>query len=191
MLLPALSSAREKIKAGVCLSNVKQVGVAIYSYTADGQGILPGGLWLGQSPDYNRTHASIGRFLAAHTDHPAATSGWQTFSLLMCPSFTTTTTLATASGTKQFLAHGTRSDNYRYFGYPQTASDSAKAPLPITAVEEPSEENALAEIDTLLLSNPPWPTSVTPRHGFKGGAGNRTMLFFDGHALISTKNPQN
>lgn len=32
--------------------------------------------------------------------------------------------------------------------------------------------------------------SELPRHGFKGGASKRTMLYFDGHAEISTKRLQ-
>ena len=41
MLLPALSAAREKARRSSCLSNMKQIGTALISYTGDYGGYLP------------------------------------------------------------------------------------------------------------------------------------------------------
>jgi len=41
MLLPALASARQTAKAAVCLSNLRQVGVATITYTVDYQDFVP------------------------------------------------------------------------------------------------------------------------------------------------------
>ena len=41
MLLPALSAAREKARRSTCLSNMKQIGAAMLSYTGDYGGYLP------------------------------------------------------------------------------------------------------------------------------------------------------
>jgi len=41
MLLPALSNAREKGRAAVCLSNLKQLGLAFIMYVQDNGGCLP------------------------------------------------------------------------------------------------------------------------------------------------------
>jgi len=41
MLLPALSNAREKGRAAVCLSNMKQLGLAFIMYVQDNGGCLP------------------------------------------------------------------------------------------------------------------------------------------------------
>ena len=41
MLLPALSAAREKARRSSCMTQLKQVGVALTSYTSDYQGYLP------------------------------------------------------------------------------------------------------------------------------------------------------
>lgn len=41
MLLPALKNARERSKTLLCLSNLKQVGVALYVYAGDSNNYLP------------------------------------------------------------------------------------------------------------------------------------------------------
>jgi prepilin-type N-terminal cleavage/methylation domain-containing protein len=43
LLLPALSSAKERGRRAVCLSNLRQVGLAIHSYAADSEGKIPYG----------------------------------------------------------------------------------------------------------------------------------------------------
>src|SRR3972149_3936130 len=48
ILLPALKNAREKAKQSVCLSNLKQIGVALQMYLQDYDEILP----------FRRTNAS-------------------------------------------------------------------------------------------------------------------------------------
>ena len=42
LLFPALSSVREKAKSASCMSNLRQLGVALTSYLADTKGIYPG-----------------------------------------------------------------------------------------------------------------------------------------------------
>ena len=41
MLLPALSQARERARAATCLSNLKQIGLAMLMYTDDNDGWMP------------------------------------------------------------------------------------------------------------------------------------------------------
>jgi prepilin-type N-terminal cleavage/methylation domain-containing protein/prepilin-type processing-associated H-X9-DG protein len=43
LLLPALSSARERGRRAVCISNLRQTGIAIQSYAADHDGSIPHG----------------------------------------------------------------------------------------------------------------------------------------------------
>ncbi|MCC7519941.1 MAG: type II secretion system protein [Verrucomicrobiae bacterium] len=41
MLLPALGKARERAHMAQCMSNLKQIGLAAYSYSEDNQGVIP------------------------------------------------------------------------------------------------------------------------------------------------------
>lgn len=41
MLLPALSKARERARASVCMSNLKQIGMAVHMYANDYDGYIP------------------------------------------------------------------------------------------------------------------------------------------------------
>ena len=194
LLLPSLSQAREKTRAAVCMSNLKQIGTAMFSYSITNKDFLPGGMWWGMEARYNKHTGNIGRFLAEYTSHPQPTSNEEVFRLLLCPSFTKSVSGSLAKNTKQFQAYGKDDDNRRYFGYPEFNGDPARAPLSITSVEDPVEENSLTENDSLLTgSTSSWNGNIseTPRHGFKGGAANRTMLFFDGHVRVTTKRPMN
>jgi len=41
MLLPALSQAREKARQAVCINNLKQLGIALFMYAQDYNGLMP------------------------------------------------------------------------------------------------------------------------------------------------------
>jgi prepilin-type N-terminal cleavage/methylation domain-containing protein len=49
MLLPALSSAKEKAKRIACLSNLKQIGVALAMYVDSYQNKMPSPIWRSQT----------------------------------------------------------------------------------------------------------------------------------------------
>lgn len=194
LLLPSLSNAREQAQTAVCLSNIKQVGVGIYSFTATEKGKLPGGLWWGQEARYNQNSGNFGRYLATLMGRNQPTGTSEVLDLLLCPSFTGAINGDPEERAKQFQAHGKNDADQRYFGYPAHDGDDPKAPLSMSHVEEPSDENAICEVDSVLTgSTASWEGSLSlnPRHGTKARGAKRTMIFFDGHGLISTKRPQN
>ena len=194
LLLPSLSNAREQTKTAVCLSNLKQVGVGIYTFSSNEKGKLPGGLWWGQEARYNQGSGNFGRYLAVFMGRDEPTGTTEVLDLLLCPSFKGSISGVAPEYTKQFQAHGLDDDNNRYFGYPAFNGDDPKAPRTLNAVEEPSDENAICEVDAILTgSTNSWngDLSLNPRHGTKAQGNKRTMVFFDGHGLISTKRPQN
>ena len=52
MLLPALAAAREKARRTTCIGNLKQIGIALVSYTGDYSGYLPCNPILDSEPAY-------------------------------------------------------------------------------------------------------------------------------------------
>ncbi|HOX37362.1 MAG TPA: type II secretion system protein [Candidatus Brocadiia bacterium] len=62
MLLPALAAARNSARTSKCLSNQKQVGVAINLYSSQNDASPPGILCARMSPDWKRTATQEGGF---------------------------------------------------------------------------------------------------------------------------------
>lgn len=143
LLLPSLTQAREKTKQAVCLSNLKQVGVALYSFTISNKGKLPGGLWGEQSPRYKdgSNSGKFGYYLAAYTNHPDPTNSYQPFTLLNCPSFGRNEEGTNSTNAVQFRKAGLNSDWESYFAYPAWQGDPSRQPFSMSQVEEPSEES--------------------------------------------------
>jgi len=52
LLLPALRGARETAKRTMCISNLRQLGIALNSYGGDAGGIMPWGYGLGIGPEW-------------------------------------------------------------------------------------------------------------------------------------------
>lgn len=52
LLLPALNFAREKAQSVKCLGNMKQLGIASFSYLSDNNDYLPGAFWLRETIAY-------------------------------------------------------------------------------------------------------------------------------------------
>jgi prepilin-type processing-associated H-X9-DG protein/prepilin-type N-terminal cleavage/methylation domain-containing protein len=69
MLLPALSKARDKAKAIKCTNRLKQIGMLVFSYTEDNNGVLPtvrkwDGVTVPPSVSYNGTNYATSRMKA-------------------------------------------------------------------------------------------------------------------------------
>src|SRR6266516_3320752 len=54
LLLPALARAKQKAYQTGCLSNMKQIGIAIHMYAADNEDTLPGPVLAGARASYDR-----------------------------------------------------------------------------------------------------------------------------------------
>jgi len=50
MLLPAVSGARESARSSVCMSNLKQMGIAVQLYAQDNKGHFPYSYYPGAAP---------------------------------------------------------------------------------------------------------------------------------------------
>ncbi|MCM8534075.1 MAG: type II secretion system GspH family protein [Lentisphaeraceae bacterium] len=183
ILLPSLGQAREKTRQAVCISNLKQIGVGLFLYTSESKSFLPEGVSYGQFSNYKSSSVWLPKFLAVHMGMPTPSDDLNNFPLLNCPSFTKSISGSDQGWTVQFGTYGRASDASKYFGEINVYSSKT-----ISAVESPSEENSLAEVTSVELGEGIWGGNLTsPRHGFRGGAHLKTMLFYDGHAEISLK----
>jgi len=54
MLLPALSKARERARAAVCMGNLKQIGIALHMYMIDYEDFYPGATGYGSPAGYDK-----------------------------------------------------------------------------------------------------------------------------------------
>ena len=95
MLLPALAKAKAKAYQINCVSNLKQVGVAIEMYTMDNTDLLPGPCWTGMfftyrdgtgTPGPNRYDGSLLAYLANYLSYPSPKALiYQTGVVAICP----------------------------------------------------------------------------------------------------------
>jgi prepilin-type N-terminal cleavage/methylation domain-containing protein/prepilin-type processing-associated H-X9-DG protein len=139
MLLPALSSAKRRAQSINCISNFKQMGLALHMYTDDANDYLPPGpnvaagnptgLDQQQSPTYSglaSTHNFqkwLPYYLAGYMGLPAPSQIPNTTNVIMafvCPGY-----LSTAPGNIQDGTYNPASDNYaNAFAYSVTRIDN-------------------------------------------------------------------
>ena len=113
MLLPALSKAREKARQAVCMSNLKQIGLAMMMYAQDWDG-----WWPPSTVDYDATHAYCDRNCLQHSLFPDYLSAPR---IMFCPSSKVRRLYGTT-----FCWNGDPNNNgvlgYEYFGRHYTFS---------------------------------------------------------------------
>lgn len=188
LLLPSLSKAKENAKTAVCMSKFREKGKGITLYTADNNGRLPGGLWRQQRAKYKHNRGTLGSFIYIYL-HPNAPDPrlWKMWDWAVCPTYDgpnkNSIHLYVSAGTHANKWDCTNSQDSYYRGW-YFRGRSRKSCF-AAEVEEPSSENAFMEVDDLYN---PFNSNVrpTPAHGFKGGAGVRNKLNFDGSVFSST-----
>ncbi|MCM8542214.1 MAG: type II secretion system GspH family protein [Lentisphaeraceae bacterium] len=188
MILPSLSESRAKVKTAVCVSNLKQVGAALQMFCSEGNGLLPGPMLSGFKTGYRSSDGSfLSTKLAVFSGMPEPSNTRTEHKLFSCPSYTGTDAGDTALNAYQFQTHGQNSSGSRYMGYPNSSFHVIQS---LSAAEDASAETFTMEMDQVLITGTPgWLSNISsePRHGFKGNAGYRTMLFYDGHVEATTK----
>jgi prepilin-type N-terminal cleavage/methylation domain-containing protein/prepilin-type processing-associated H-X9-DG protein len=188
LLLPALARAKQKAGQTQCLSNLKQVGLALQMYTDDNRDGLPGPVWTGAMASYDEaSDAELIYYLSTYLGNKAPSSKMVIAKTFVCPGF-----LRLAPDTSQmegricFLLNGDVDPNVANkvppFGYP-AYNNPAISPLKIKQLltyGPLSSTSAITDVDQLNVTDPTvtwWPDIPTePVHN-----RSRNVLYFDWH----------
>ncbi|MGB8166745.1 MAG: type II secretion system protein [Chthoniobacteraceae bacterium] len=94
LLLPVLGKVQDGANSTKCASNLRQIGVAINSYTTDNDGLLPGPLSISQYPTLGAQgvpdDASLYKRLAKYlgfNETPGAATPSASANVLICPAY--------------------------------------------------------------------------------------------------------
>jgi len=136
MLLPALARAREQARRGVCLSNLKQIGLAIHMYAQDNYEQFPADNVGGDPGSGHELKESVSFALL----HPRYASS---LALFVCPSATESVAINEDAFTDSYLDHCSYSYTNRAFSE-RTMPDTAVAAdkLPYQGSENHGKEGA-------------------------------------------------
>jgi prepilin-type N-terminal cleavage/methylation domain-containing protein/prepilin-type processing-associated H-X9-DG protein len=208
LLLPAANRAREQARATACLSNLRQLGLAMRSYTMDNRDLMPGGAelperawdwiyWDKNTPAFSDVSRSpIAQYLGL-------TPGSQDPGVLLCPA-DTSAHLSNYGGRYpyrfSYTINAFACDNKRAYP-PFGLTGAAACAFRITRVKSPSakiafiDESELTANDGLWVANEMDYDELSNRHVISNdwktktdntvGSGN--AVFFDGHAAIVTR----
>jgi prepilin-type N-terminal cleavage/methylation domain-containing protein len=182
LLLPALSRARKAAQRANCVSNLKQISLAVHMYTQDNQDILPGPNWNGQ---YVRYHIGNDYQLVNYiypylglTPRPE----YQLARVFACPSF-----MSFAQGTllswTNIVCYVTAervsvSGKLVYpLGYPEDSAGVRWEPIKLSTIPNPSTNWIIKDADKMNCRINPWWVNLplNPVHGKR-----RVHAYFDG-----------
>jgi prepilin-type N-terminal cleavage/methylation domain-containing protein/prepilin-type processing-associated H-X9-DG protein len=205
LLLPALGNAKRKANAINCVSNFKQIGLALSMYVNDNNDRLPGGtnqqgkavgLQKGQVPGYdnkfNSQFRDLSYFLCENMGSPSPSAQWQTIKAFVCPGLQKYGVIKTeVTNTVVFVLPGagnvTNVDNpvpFKIFGYNDPNPDGSLEPphkiAEIMAYASISAVGVTGDADQVSVSNVAntWRVQLPlkPVHG-----RIRNWLYLDGH----------
>jgi len=193
MLLPALSKAKQKAVAIQCVSNLKQVGLAINLYAGDNDDSLPGPLLTGNSSKYTRdlgvNYEAMAWYLSTYMGGKAPSSlgfgGVAYLPAMFCPGygkFSKEDPTAAMSRVNYMVTvpHSNGVVNVIWanvpFGYPSNPSVAPSKLGNVGRLGPVSEVFAVSDVDAQL-----WPgnwanVAPTTTHGT-----TRNRLYFDWH----------
>jgi prepilin-type N-terminal cleavage/methylation domain-containing protein/prepilin-type processing-associated H-X9-DG protein len=198
LLLPALASAKIKAERIHCVSNFKQMGLALNMYVHDFNDTLCGGrdpsgaktgLQNGQVPGYDNRQTSVkflSYYLAEYMKMPAPSSQWRVIPAFVCPGLTKNVPAPYRPPTNSvvFVFPGTGSvtnpENpvpFRIFGYYNPPEAPHRIPE-ITAYGSITSIGVTGDIDQWSTDSAGWRDQLPPKPVHEKV---RNWLYLDGH----------
>ncbi|MBI3881589.1 MAG: type II secretion system protein [Verrucomicrobia bacterium] len=196
LLLPALSKSMAKATQAKCISNLRQIGLAVVLYTEDHDDLLPGPVDVGVPITYNTTTTAVlPYYLATYMSYPAPAnvpaSGSQGITAMLCPGYARSVNAAGQNARCYVLNWGTNTTpdallTNKPFGYPTTGAK----PMKLSEVQSFMAPNliwATMDADQTNINAPNWSWYPNlPRRPTHGSVWNR--LYFDWH-VEAVQNP--
>jgi prepilin-type N-terminal cleavage/methylation domain-containing protein len=185
ILLPVLSQAKKKAHRTTCLSNLKQVGIAINSYADDHDDYLPGPVVAGARANYDQTSSQELIFhIASYLGLPEPGPQTVIARIFVCPGYEKNApALVSLSGRKVYLLNDDIDPDPAVrtppFGYPM--APTADPQRMTTVATMAPNAFAITDVDQALPNLNPgvgWWDDLpnSPVHG-----QIRNQLFFDAH----------
>jgi prepilin-type N-terminal cleavage/methylation domain-containing protein len=195
LLLPALASAKRKAQQTGCLSNLRQVQVALQMWIDDnGDWLPPGsgatsGLWHGQEMSYDQnSRDQMSYYIARYLSYPEPDATMRLARVMICPAYELNLKTVTNFGNRVVYVRTVPGHNGLSFdpmGYPAFNGAPPKVPTKLQAI---SSEQALANVwvmidaDQVAFATAGW-VGELPRKPVHVAV--RNYVYFDGH--IATK----
>jgi prepilin-type N-terminal cleavage/methylation domain-containing protein/prepilin-type processing-associated H-X9-DG protein len=185
ILLPVLAKAKEKAQRTGCLSNLKQIGVAVQMYTDENEDTLPGPVWAGARASYDKNSSQeLIWFIAESLGAPSPGNDTVVADVFVCPGYLRRAPDVTSmKGRKCYLLNDDVDPNplnwVPPFGYP--VSPIAQ-PLKLSSFDNnmpPSSIFAITDVDKGNINPTVSWWSDLPYEPVHGGV--RNQLFFDWH----------
>jgi prepilin-type N-terminal cleavage/methylation domain-containing protein len=185
MLLPALARAKQKANTTSCMSNLKQVGVALEMYVQDNEGTLPGPVWGGARASYDQSSSTeLIFYIARNLGNPEPGPESRIAEVFVCPGYRSSAPdLESMEGRKCWLLNGNLNTDPKNkvppFGYPSAPTPPLKV-SELSSYGPPAGCFAITDVDKINIPDPTvsWWTDLP----YKPVHGNvRNELYFDWH----------
>lgn len=203
LVIGSVGAARKKAHQVRCISNLRQIGIAILAYTDEHKGVLPGPTYVGISDSYQNNSAAVYQLsaqLGPYLSYPEATalkSGVVVkVTQLRCPSRPLNLTSEDPGEPATFIAqcnmNAFSNGTGRPMGTAPVGETILRPPIPFTELQSrggPSQIWALMEADqqiswSSISDNWKPKLPLSPAHG-----GRRTTLYFDARVALLDKLP--
>lgn len=185
LLLPALAKAKQKAHQSGCISNLKQIGLAIQMYADANDDSLPGPVFSGARASYDKNSSQeLIWFIAEELGAPAPSSKVVVADAFVCPGYLRKAPeLTSMIGRKCYLLNDDVDPNpvnrVPPFGYPIAPLASSLKLSSFDTYSSPANTHAIVDVDKGNVNPTVSWWSDLPYEPVHGAV--RNQLFFDWH----------
>jgi prepilin-type N-terminal cleavage/methylation domain-containing protein/prepilin-type processing-associated H-X9-DG protein len=194
LALPALARAKKRAQQTVCISNLKQIGVAIQLHADENEDILPGPVKAGAQASYDITssHQLIWH-IAEKIGAPPPQATTRVADVFVCPGFRKEAPNLTSLDSRVCYLLNDDVDGERDadpaqrvppFGYPVAPTSNPLTTTAVSRFASPSQAFAIKDVDLGNLPDPANPPTWGNANNLPFGAVHgrfRNALYFDWH----------